>query len=124
MILVDTSVWVDHLAGFDPLLQRLLEDGEVLNHPFVTGEIALGNLRHRSRTLTLLATLPTAEVVDDRTVVSLIADKNLFGTGIGYVDAHLVATAVLTQDTRLWTRDRRLHNVAERLAVAHVPRQH
>lgn len=108
MILVDTSIWVDHLRAGDPELVGLLQDGQVLAHPWVTGELALGHLSRRSEILGLLQNLPRAPVATDVEVLTLIDNQHLFGLGIGYVDAHLLAATMLTTDARLWTRDKRL----------------
>ncbi len=118
MIFVDTSVWVDHLQAGDERLTALLNSGEVLGHPFVTGELALGNLRQRNAFLSDLRDLPRAVVASDEEVLRLIDRQMLFGRGIGYVDAHLLAAARLTVDTKLWTRDRSLHKVAAQLGLA------
>lgn len=115
MILADTSVWIDHLRNRDPILERLLMDGRVLSHPFVIGELALGNLRQREVVLTALADLPRATPADDREVLSFIGRHALHGLGIGYIDTHLLAATRLTSDAKLWTRDKRLRSVAERL---------
>lgn len=117
MILVDTSVWIDHLRNGDAALVRRLETGQVLAHPFVIGELALGNLRLRQSILDALHDLPQALVASDREVLTLIDRHSLAGLGIGYVDAHLLAAVKLTPDARLWTRDRRLSGVAERLGL-------
>ncbi|MGA7490514.1 MAG: PIN domain-containing protein [Xanthobacteraceae bacterium] len=118
MILVDTSVWVDHLRVGDNMLAELLETGRVLAHPFVIGELALGHLRQRDFILTALQDLPRASVATDQEVLHFIHRHTLFGSGIGYVDAHLVAAARLTAAATLWTRDQRLLGVAERLGLA------
>ncbi len=118
MILVDTSVWVDHLRAGDKMLAGLLEAGRVLAHPFVIGELALGNLRQRELVLTTLQDLPRAGVATDHEVLRFISQHALFGLGIGYVDAHLLAAVRLTAAAALWTRDKRLRGVAERLGVA------
>lgn len=118
MILVDTSVWIDHLRAGDAELVSLLEDGKVLAHPWVTGELALGHLSNRAEVLVLLGNLPTAVQATILEVKRLIEDQRLFGLGIGYVDAHLLASTLLTSDAALWTRDQRLHAVAARLGVA------
>jgi predicted nucleic acid-binding protein len=118
VILVDTSVWVDHLQAGDETLKSLLEDGHVLGHPFVIGEIALGNLRQRDLILDTLRELPQAAVASDGEVLRFIDRQALFGRGIGYVDAHLLAAVRLTADARLWTRDRRLQAVAIQLGLA------
>ena len=117
MILVDTSVWVDHLRSGVPLLANLLQEGEVLIHPWVIGEIACGNLRNRQQVLDLLLGLPTALVASDSEVLLLIERGNLMVRGIGYVDAHLLAAAKLSR-CGLWTQDRRLAVVAQEQGLA------
>lgn len=117
MILVDTSVWVDHLRAGDKALAELLEAGMVLAHPFVIGELALGDLRQREVVLSALADLPQAGVATDREVLHFIDQHTLFGRGIGYVDAHLLAAVRLSTGASLWTRDKRLHTVADRLGL-------
>lgn len=118
MILVDTSVWVAHLRAGEPDLAARLEAGEVLSHPFVIGELAMGNLRDRAGLLAPLRNLPAAEIATDAEVQAFIDREALHGLGIGYVDAHLLASVRLTPDARLWTLDRRLAEVAARLGVA------
>ena len=118
MILVDTSVWIDHLRSDDTLLAELLDQGQVLSHPFIIGELALGNLRQRETVLADLRELPQASVALDDEVMLLIDRDRLFGIGIGYVDAHLLAATRLTQGAALWTRDKRLSAAAERLSLA------
>lgn len=120
MILVDTAVWIDHFRDGDPLLARLLERGEVLGHPWVTGEIALGRLRSRAETLRLLGHLPQATVATPAELLPFIERHELFGLGVGYVDAQLIAATRLTGDARLWTRDRRLRAAADRLGAAYA----
>ncbi|HZZ36171.1 MAG TPA: PIN domain-containing protein [Caulobacteraceae bacterium] len=122
MILVDSSVWVDHLRGGDDVLIGKLDAGEVLTHPFVIGELALGNLRDRDTVLGVLGGLPAALVATEAEVLELIHRNRLFGLGIGYVDAHLLASARLTPGASLWTRDRRLVDVASGLGVAATPK--
>ena len=117
MILVDTSVWVDHLRSGLPLLANLLQEGEVLIHPWVIGEIACGNLRNRNQVLELLQGLPAAVVASDSEVLLLIERSNLMGRGIGYVDAHLLAAAKLSR-SGLWTQDRRLAALAQDQGLA------
>jgi predicted nucleic acid-binding protein len=99
-------------------LVALLESEAVLAHPFVVGELALGNLPERRFVLARLGALPPATVASDAEALSLIETRRLFGLGIGYVDLHLAASALLTVGSSLWTRDRRLHAVAVRLGVA------
>ena len=112
MLLVDTSVWIDHLRKGDEALAEALENDAVIMHPHVLGELALGNLKDRSAVLSLLRNLPEAVVATDDEVQSMIEGQSLFGRGIGYTDAHLLAAARLTPEARLWTRDRRLSAVA------------
>jgi len=115
MILVDTSVWIDHLRSKDAELERLLNDGQVVSHPFITGELAVGNLSPRDVILRALSRLPEATVARDEEVLHLISSHSLFGRGIGYVDAHLLAAVQLTSGASLWTRDKRLHEIATKL---------
>jgi predicted nucleic acid-binding protein len=112
VILADTSVWVDHLRASDKALATLLDTGMVLAHPFVIGELALGNLRERETVLSALADLPHASVATDAEVRHFIKRHALFGRGIGYIDAHLLATTQLTAGAEVWTNDNRLHGVA------------
>ena len=112
MILVDTFAWVEHLRRGLPRLATLLQEGEVLIHPWVIGELACCNLRNRSQVLELLQGLPAATVASDAEVLLLIEGDRLMGRGIGYIDAHLLASARLSH-CRLWTQDRRLAAVAQ-----------
>jgi predicted nucleic acid-binding protein len=121
VILVDTSVWVDHLRTGNKALAGLLETGMVLTHPFVVGELALGNLRQREIVLNALANLPSAKIAATAEVLHFIGREALFGRGIGYVDVHLLAGARLTAGARLWTKDKRLHYVATQLGLAFAP---
>ena len=123
MILVDTSVWIDHLRRGEPELIRLLSQSQVLCHPMVVGEIACGNLKSRSVVLALLADLPSASVASEAEVLGFIQAQSLFGLGIGYVDVHLCASAKLN-GVQLWTRDKRLQAVAERLGLAYQEERH
>ncbi len=118
MILVDTSVWVDHLRSGEPALATALEGGHVLMHPFVLGELACGNLKNRSEVLRLLGDLPVAPTATDPEVLGLIERRALMGRGIGYIDAHLLASAALADVGRLWTRDRRLVAVTAEVDLA------
>jgi predicted nucleic acid-binding protein len=118
MILVDTSVWVDHLRTGVSQLAEALDSEFVLGHPFVIGELALGNLRRRDEILGALVRLPSARVAAQLEVIHIIEQNALYGLGIGYVDAHLVASTLLTPETVLWTRDRRLKKVAETLDLS------
>jgi len=118
VILVDTSVWIDHFRVGEPPLITLLHDGHVLIHPCVIGEVALGQLSRRSEILGLLNNLPWANAATDVEVLDLVDRRQLFGLGIGYVDAHLLASTLLTPDTTLWTRDKRLGSAAGELGLA------
>jgi predicted nucleic acid-binding protein len=117
MILVDTSVWVDHLRRGNSRLVSCLEDGEVLTHPFVIGELALGRLSRRSEILDLLGNLPGATVALHHEVLAMIEDRSPAGSGLGWVDAHLLASALLS-DASLWALDRQLAAAASRLGLA------
>ncbi len=123
MILVDTSVWIDHFRTGDTLLIRLLESGRVLSHPFICGELALGNLRQRTAILESLDALPAIAVADHAEVLHSIANEHMAGSGIGYVDAHLIASLRLQPGSMLWTRDKRLYQLSTRLGLAHEARQ-
>ncbi len=118
MILVDTSIWIDHFRNADADLINLLQNAEVLAHPFVIGEIALGNSRNRGVVIGLLSALPRAVIATDAEVLRLIDVNTLFGQGIGYVDSHLLASTKLTQSSSIWTRDKRLRAVANRLSLS------
>jgi hypothetical protein len=117
MILVDTSVWIDHLRLHNDRLARLLRAGEVFGHPFVTGELALGNLRNRGAILDALHNLPQAPVASASEVIEFIERNALHGIGIGYIDAHLLAAARLSPGTLIRTRDQRLLAAATRMGL-------
>lgn len=117
MILVDTSVWIDHFRIGDRALSNLLMEQQVLGHAFVVGELALGSIGQRDAILGNLRDLPQALVAGDEEVQLLIERRALFGLGIGYIDAHLLTATLLTIGARLWTRDKRLREVAIRLGV-------
>ncbi len=119
MILVDTSVWIDHFRTGDTLLIRLLEEGRVLSHPFICGELALGDLRQRAMILEALDALPAIAVAEHAEVMHVIANSGLAASGIGYVDAHLIGSVRLQPGSTLLTRDKRLHELAMRLGLAH-----
>jgi predicted nucleic acid-binding protein len=118
VILVDTSVWVDHLRAGNKALADLLNIGMVLTHPFIIGELALGNLRRREVVLSALSDLPQASIATDVEVLQFIDNDALFGRGAGYVDIHLLAAVRLTAGSTLWTNDKRLHGIAAQLGVA------
>ena len=120
MILVDTSVWVDHLRRGDAELAALLELGQVLMHPFVVGEIACGSLADRELMLELLQQLPMAAVAEPDEALGFIELRGLHGKGIGYVDVHLLASTALSAGSTLWTRDKRLRDAAEAMGCAYL----
>jgi len=125
LILVDTSVWVDHLRRGDRQLVALLESASVLTHPFIVGEIACGTLADRKVVLELLQDLPAARVADADEVLAFIERHRLFGKGVGYVDVHLLAAVALSDGSSLWTRDKRLKAAAESLKCSYrEPRSH
>lgn len=121
MILVDTSVWVDHLRQNNAPLVKLLDAGRVLIHPFVIGEIALGQMRQRQAILAALSDLPRTLVATDEEAMNFIERHALHGRGIGYIDIHLLAAVRLTAGAALWTTDRRLHSVADALGLVMRP---
>ncbi len=121
MILVDTSIWVDHLRAGHSTLITLLERGLVLAHPWVIGELALGHLSQRREVLGLLASLPQAAVATTDEILTLVERNQLYGLGIGYVDAQLLAATQLTPDAELWTNDKRLATAASHLGYAADP---
>ncbi len=120
MILVDTSVWIDHFRCCNRCLAGLLEQGAVICHPFVAGELACGNLRQRREILSLLAELPGAEMAAHEEVLALIENEELAGKGLGWVDVHLLASARLMA-VPLWTKDKALAAAAATLGVGWRP---
>ena len=118
MILADTSVWIDHFHSEISRLVALLDDEQVLMHPMVIGELACGNLPNRTSTLTRLKRLPLSPVASDDTVLSLIERHQLMGRGIGYIDAHLLASVSLAGSDLLWSYDRRLMDAATDMDLA------
>lgn len=121
MIVVDSSIWIDHLHAGEPLLDALLLREHALMHPHVLGEVALGSIKNRERVLWRFELLPVPNVARDGHVRHLIDQHKLWATGIGFTDAHLLASALLTPGGLLWTRDNRLCAQAERLGVAYIP---
>ena len=118
MTLADTSVWVEHLRRGKIGLDKLLTDAMVVVHPFIIGELACGNLPSRNEILGLLADLPTAPLASQQEVLYFIEKNKLMGRGIGFIDAHLMASAALSDNTRIWTLDKRLARVAIELDLA------
>jgi predicted nucleic acid-binding protein len=117
VILVDTSVWIDHLRTGEPALATALEGGRVMMHPFVLGELACGNLQNRREVLRLLNALPAAPTATDPEALDFIERRALMGRGLGYIDVHLLASTALAAAARMWTRDRRLAAVAAELEL-------
>lgn len=119
MILADTSVWIDHLRSSSKELRRHLDQGQIVIHPFIIAELALGSLKNRTQTLALLDLLPKARVARTSELRLMIEARRLYNLGIGLTDAHLIASVLIDAPTLLWTRDKRLRKVAETLG-AHV----
>jgi predicted nucleic acid-binding protein len=116
MALVDTSVWVSHLREGNSNLEKLLNDGEVLCHPFIVGELACGNLKNRTEILSLLQSLPMSIEAEHEEVLQFVENHQLMGKGLGYIDVHLIASAVLT-GVLIWTLDRKLDEVSTKLGL-------
>ncbi len=117
MVLVDTSVWIAHLRHGQPVLVDLLSGGLVLTHPFVSGELACGNLKSRAAILSDLGALPAVERASDAEVMHLVDERRLWGRGLGWIDAHLLAAALIS-NCRLWTLDKRLGSAASELGLS------
>ncbi len=117
MILADTSIWIDHLRSGNKEMRRLLDLGQVVIHPFITAELALGSLQQRGKTLALLDLLPQVRVAQLSELRVMIEARRLYSLGIGLTDAHLIASVFIDSPTLLWTRDRRLRKVAEALGI-------
>ena len=118
MVLVDTSVWVAHLRAGAIGLEALLNEGHVVCHPYIVGELACGNLRNRAEILSLLRDLPAAAQAEHEEVMQFIENGNLMGRGLGYIDMHLLASARLTK-VPLWTLDKKLNEVSTKLGLAY-----
>ena len=115
-VLVDTNIWADHFRSTEQALIELLRQDSVIMHPFVLGELAMGNLRARARTVASLEALPPAPIAPPRALLDFVADRQLGGTGLGLIDAHLLLSASLS-GAKIWTRDRRLDERAEALSL-------
>jgi predicted nucleic acid-binding protein len=119
MVLVDTSVWVSHLRDGNADLANLLNDGRVLCHPLIVGELACGNLKDRASILSFLQLLPMSIEAEHDEVLSFIENNRLMGKGMGYVDVHLITSAVLT-GVPVWTLDKKLAQVADSLYIKYI----
>ena len=119
MILADSSVWINHLIDDDPHLVSLLDDDQILIHPMVIGELACGNMRDRDDVMRMLRRLPGIPTATHDEVMFFIERHRFMGRGIGFIDAHLLAAAVMSAPTQLWTKDRRLMALATQLGVAY-----
>jgi predicted nucleic acid-binding protein len=118
MIIIDTSVWIDHFRVANPAVLKLVDASEASLHPFVLAELALGSLRGRANALAELGKLPAPPVVSNAQLLTMIEGRALHSTGLSFVDAHLVASALLDDESLLWTNDRRLERVAHHLGVS------
>lgn len=118
MILVDTSVWIQHFQNSDPRLVAALNDEDVLTHPYVIGELACSNLRNRNEILDLLRQMPSAPVASDAEALGFIESRRLVGRGIGLIDVHILASTALSDSATLWTHDKRLDAIAGSLRLA------
>lgn len=123
MILVDTSIWIDHLRKGSEALMAILHDDLVCIHPWIVGELACGNLSNRSGVLELLGSLPSLTPASENEALHFIEKRQLMGKGIGYIDVHLLASSVI-HGTHVWTRDKHLMSVAMDIGVAYQPNAH
>jgi predicted nucleic acid-binding protein len=117
LILADTSVWIDHFRSGNKELHKALNEGQIVTHPFVIAELALGSLKERDKTLALLDLLPQVQVARMSEIRLMIESRRLYNLGIGLIDSHLIASAFLSSPTCLWTRDKRLRKAAEALDI-------
>jgi predicted nucleic acid-binding protein len=117
LILADTSIWIDHLRSGDKEMRNRLNRGEIVIHPFVIAELALGSLKDRANTLALLDKLPQVHVAQLIEVRHAVEARQLYGQGIGLIDAYLIASALIDASTLLWTRDKQLRRAAETLGI-------
>jgi predicted nucleic acid-binding protein len=117
-ILVDTSVWINHLREGDQNLTELLEQGLVACHPFIVGEIACGGIKNRHEIIDLLNDLPSTEIIDHADIMEFIENRKIMNIGIGYIDVHLLGSA-LVSDTPLWTFDKALRKIAIQFSIGY-----
>jgi predicted nucleic acid-binding protein len=124
VILVDTSIWIDHFRHGDPELRKIIEDDRLLCHPFIVGELALGSLRQRDAVLSFITAQRQTVIATHAEVMAVIERRSIFSMGIGYTDAHLLTSTLLDQRSSLWTRDKRLATAAQKAgAKVHLPAQ-
>lgn len=121
MIVADTSIWIDHLRSANHVLTNLIAQERLFVHPFVIAELALGHVPRRGSFFDFLAGLQLVDKVGDDQQLSFVEEQALFGTGLGFVDSHLLASVARHPEARLWSRDKRLHAHAERLELAYTP---
>jgi predicted nucleic acid-binding protein len=117
LILADTSIWIDHLRSGNKEMRKLLNQGQIVIHPFIIAELALGSLQERTKTLALLDLLPQVRVAQMSELRLMIEARRLYSLGVGLTDAHLIASVFLNSSTLLWTRDKQLRRVAEALGI-------
>jgi predicted nucleic acid-binding protein len=122
LILADTSIWIDHFRSGNQELQSALNSGQIAIHPWIIAELALGSLRDRAKTLAMLDLLPQVRVARPSELRLMIEARHLYNLGIGFTDAHLIASVFLNPSTLLWTRDKQLRKVSEGFGIhAHLP---
>ncbi len=120
MVLVDTSVWVAHFKNVELMLQKLLQENKVASHPFIIGELACGNLANRAEIISLMQSLPMLDTVEQEELLVFIEQSQMMGTGLGFVDMHLIASAVLA-DIPICTYDKKLEKACMRLGINYLP---
>ena len=118
MVLVDSSVWIDHFRNSNDQLVELLNDGEVFCHPFITGELACGNLKNRKDILTALQALPQSSIIEHNEIMIFIENNKMMGKGLGYVDVAILASSLVT-GIKLWTLDQKLNDMAIKFNINH-----
>ena len=116
MVLVDTSIWVSHLRHGNSRLQKLLEEGGVASHPFIIGELACGNISNRTEILSLMQSLPMLDAIEPEELLLFIEHHKVMGAGLGFVDVHLMAAALLA-GIPLWTQDKKFKQACSRLSI-------
>ncbi len=122
MVLVDTSIWISHLRHANSRLQKLLHEGRVASHPFIIGELACGNIGNRTEIISLMQSLPMLDVIEHEELLLFIESNNMMGAGLGFVDVHLIASAILA-GSPLWTQDKKLKQACLRLNINFLTHQ-